>query len=64
MSTPDAAQIIARRKQADLTQKEAAQLIYSKERTWQDWEAGVAKMHAGLWELFCIKTYRHVAPAV
>lgn len=43
------------RQQAGLTQKEAAHLIYSTLRTWQDWEAGKAKMHAGLWELFLLK---------
>jgi DNA-binding transcriptional regulator YiaG len=41
---------------AGLSQSEAAALIYSKLRTWQDWEAGIARMHRGLWELFCIKT--------
>jgi len=39
-----------------LTQHEAATLIHSTRRTWQDWEAGVARMHCGLWELFKIKT--------
>lgn len=34
----------------------AAALIHSTLRTWQDWEAGVARMHPGLWELFCLKT--------
>lgn len=41
---------------AGLSQTAAALLIYSTKRTWQDWEAGVAKMHPGLWELFLIKT--------
>lgn len=39
-----------------LSQTAAAALIYSTLRTWQDWEAGVSKMHPGLWELFLIKT--------
>lgn len=41
---------------AGLSQSAAAQIIHSTLRTWQDWEAGVARMHPGLWELFCIKT--------
>lgn len=41
---------------AGLSQSAAAALIHSTLRTWQDWEAGVARMHPGLWELFCIKT--------
>lgn len=45
-----------RRKEAGLTQTRAAELVHSKLRTWQDWEAGKASMHAGLWELFNLKT--------
>ena len=56
MTSPTPEQIRAARIAVDLTQAHAAELIYSTRRTWQDWEAGVAKMHAGLWELFCIKT--------
>lgn len=43
------------RETAGLTQTAAAALIYCKLRTWQDWEAGVARMHPALWELFNIK---------
>jgi len=49
-------QIRAKRNAAGLTQTQAARLIHSKMRTWQDWEGGVAQMHPGLWELFAIKT--------
>ena len=35
---------------------EGARLIHSTLRTWQDWEAGKARMHPGLWELFILKT--------
>lgn len=52
--TPD--QIRITRKQAGFSQTIAAELIHSNLRTWQDWEAGKAKMHPGLWELFQIKT--------
>ena len=54
--TPNADQIKAARVVAGLSQTVAAELIYSTLRTWQDWEAGKAKMHAGLWELFNMKT--------
>lgn len=37
------------------TQRDAAALIYCKRRTYQDWEAGQAHMHPGLFELFQIK---------
>lgn len=35
-----------------LTQSEAAQLIHSSMRAWQEWEAGNRKMHPAFWELF------------
>lgn len=53
---PTPAQIKEARQQAGLSQSAAAELIYSTLRTWQDWEAGKAKMHPGLWELFKMKT--------
>lgn len=54
---PVAPEIIReRRKEAGLTQTKAAELVHSKLRTWQDWESGNSSMHAGLWELFTIKT--------
>jgi len=53
---PTKEQIRAKRNAAGLTQTQAARLIHSKMRTWQDWESGVAQMHPGLWELFTIKT--------
>lgn len=42
----------------DMTQTEAAEVVHSTLRTWQQWEAGDRRMHAGLWELFEIKTGR------
>ena len=53
---PTAAQILAARTAAGLTQTEAAALILSTLRTWQDWEAGARRMHPGLYQLFAIKT--------
>jgi DNA-binding transcriptional regulator YiaG len=52
---PDKSEIRAAREAAGLTQAQAAAAIYSTVRTWQDWEAGVARMHPGLWELFRLK---------
>lgn len=53
---PTPAQIVAARESAGLTQTAAATLVYSTLRTWQDWEAGKARMHPGLFELFNIKS--------
>jgi DNA-binding transcriptional regulator YiaG len=53
---PNPEQILQARKDAGLSQPAAAALIYSKKRTWQDWELGVTPMHPGLWELFRIKS--------
>lgn len=53
---PSVAQISAARKHAGLTQTEAATKIYSKLRTWQDWEGGARRCHPAIFELFLIKT--------
>lgn len=52
MISPTPADLRAARRAAGLTQAQAAKLIHSKLRTWEDWEAGVAPMHPGLWRLF------------
>ncbi len=41
---------------ASLTQTQAAELIYSSLRAWQQWEAGDRKMHPAFFELFKIKS--------
>lgn len=41
---------------ANLTQREAANLIYVTERQWRNYEIGVTNMPKGFWELFRIKT--------
>ncbi len=53
--SPNCASIRKLRLASGLTQTTAAELVYSTLRTWQDWEAGRAPMHPGLWELFTIK---------
>lgn len=55
-ANPKPEQIREAREAAGLTQTGAAALVHSTLRTWQDWEAGKARMHAGLWELFRIKS--------
>ncbi|MEO6351492.1 MAG: helix-turn-helix domain-containing protein [Oxalobacteraceae bacterium] len=54
-TSPMPDEIRAARKESGLSQTAAAALIYSTLRTWQDWEAGKARMHPGLWELFLQK---------
>jgi len=53
---PHPDEIKAARLAAGLTQCAAAELIHSTLRTWQDWEAEIARMHPGLYELFLLKT--------
>jgi DNA-binding XRE family transcriptional regulator len=48
--------VIDARKKAELTQKQAASLVYVDERTWARWEAGDRKMNKNIYELFLIKT--------
>jgi len=55
-TNPTPAEIRQARELAGISQTAAAALISSTLRPWQDWEAGKARMHPGLWELFRIKT--------
>jgi len=57
--TPEA--IRAAREAAGLTQTEAASVVYSSLRTWQNWEAPKdapehRRMHPAIWELWLLKT--------
>ena len=61
-SNPEPSAIRAARDAAGLTQTQAAQLIYSTMRTWQQWEAGDRRMHPGLFKLFEIKAAGLAAP--
>jgi len=56
MESPNKDEIAEKRRSAKLTQEQAAALIHTTRRTWQAWEYGTSPMHAGLWELFLIKT--------
>lgn len=57
-ASPTQQEIRDRRADSGLSQAGTAALIYSTRRTWQDWEAGVASMRPGLWELFELKRPR------
>ena len=54
--TPD--ELFGERFNARLTQTEAARLIPTSLRAWQQWEAGDRRMHPAFWELFRIKASR------
>lgn len=58
---PAPAEVRAARERAGLTQTEAARLVHTSLRSWQQWEAeagttGHRSMHPAFWELFQIKT--------
>lgn len=55
MTNPTPSEIVALRKSSGITQTEAANLVYSKLRTWQGYEWGENDMHPAMWELFKIK---------
>jgi putative transcriptional regulator len=52
---PTPAEIMIGRKSENLTQTEAAMLLYCPQNTWQRWEHGLRRMHPAFWELFNIK---------
>jgi DNA-binding transcriptional regulator YiaG len=49
---PQPADIRAARLSAGLTQTQAASLVHSSLRAWQQWEAGDRRMHPAFWHLF------------
>ena len=55
MNNPSPEEIKQARKEACLTQPQAASLLYSTCRAWQKWESGEARMHQAMFELFLIK---------
>lgn len=60
-ANPTPAEIRALRERLGLTQAQAAALLYSNARTWENWEAPLEspenrRMHPAMWELFRIKT--------
>lgn len=56
MKIPTKEEIKQARTDAGLTQSKAAELIYKKIRTWQQWEAGDREMDPAFFELFKIKS--------
>jgi transcriptional regulator with XRE-family HTH domain len=62
MDRPTREQVIAVRKSANLSQVQAAGLLYINVNTWRNWEAGSSAirqsvMSAANWELFCLKVF-------
>jgi DNA (cytosine-5)-methyltransferase 1 len=60
VAPPSPAEVRAARAAAGITQTEAAELVHSALRSWQQWEAepGTAdhrRMHPAIWELFRLK---------
>ncbi len=59
---PTPEEIRTARQAANLTQTQAAELLHTSCRTWQQWEAPEASsthrsMHRAFWELFVLKTH-------
>jgi DNA-binding transcriptional regulator YiaG len=52
-ANPKPADIV--RARGELTQREAAELIYASEGAWQNWEQGQRPMHPAFFELFLLK---------
>lgn len=55
MDQPTPEQIRTARTANRLTQTQAAELVHSSLRSWQQWEAGARRMHPAMWELFTLK---------
>jgi DNA-binding transcriptional regulator YiaG len=53
---PTPEEIVTARSDSNLTQTQAAEVVYCTLNAWQKWEAGERRMHPAIWELFRIKT--------
>jgi putative transcriptional regulator len=60
--SPTPAEIRAARAAAGLSQREAAELVWAKLRTWQHWEAGTRTMHPAIWWAFQRRNREKVKP--
>lgn len=49
-SNPRPEEVRQARLAAELTQTQAAELVYSSLRAWQQWEAGDRRMHPAIWQ--------------
>ena len=56
MKKPTPEEVKSARAAADLTQKQAAAVIYEQLRSWQRYEEGSREMSCALYELFMLKT--------
>lgn len=58
--SPTPEQVKDARLRADLTQQQAAELIYRNQpQRWSEFERGIQAMPASDWELFLVKTNQH-----
>ena len=57
IGSPTAEQVRSSRQSAGLTQEQAAHVISSSRRAWQEWEAGRRNMPGAKWELFQRKVH-------
>ena len=60
INPPSPDEIVGMRINARLTQKQAATLVHSSEKSWRNWESDESlqshrRMHPAIWELFLIK---------
>jgi DNA-binding transcriptional regulator YiaG len=55
---PTPEEIKEARANAGITQKNAAEILHTSIRAYQQWEAGDRAMHPAFWELFLVKLER------
>lgn len=53
---PRPEELLAAREAVGLTQQQAADVIYTSLRSWENWEQGQRRMPASAFELFMLKT--------
>lgn len=62
MKSPTPEEVLAKRKELGLTQREAAARVHATKQAWTQWEKGVRTMHPAFWDLFLMKAPPHAGP--
>jgi DNA-binding transcriptional regulator YiaG len=60
--SPSSTEVSTLRADLQMTQAQAAALIYGSVRTWQDYEAGARSMHPSTWALIKLRVHHWSLP--
>lgn len=56
---PTSEEVVTARTDLGMSMRQAAEIVHTTMKTWQQWEYGTRQMHPAFWELFLLKTGKH-----